>query len=163
MKCPNCYSVFDSEIEKCTKCGFPFAGTDHERSVFIGQQVMKVQSIDDARSSLLHARTVLFVLGGLSIISALSAATTFEQVFLGVVGAVFVAFGFMVQKNPIVFLTIALGLLLLFYLADAIAEPITLVKGLVWKVIFVGSLVYAIIRVRRAEKLKSESDYLSNQ
>jgi hypothetical protein len=36
----------------------------------------------------------------------------------------------------------------------------TLVRGVLWKVIYVTALVYAVIRVKRAEKIKKESQYL---
>jgi Ca2+/Na+ antiporter len=80
-----------------------------------------------------------------------------------VVGVSFVVFGFVVEQSPFLFLLIALSALLLLYLTAALINPISIVQGLVWKILYITLLAYALVRVKRAEKLKSESEYLSSK
>lgn len=35
--CPVCKANYENQPQICTKCGFPFKGTEKEKSLFIGQ------------------------------------------------------------------------------------------------------------------------------
>jgi hypothetical protein len=164
MTCPNCNSTVDTHVDNCLKCRYPFSGTEKEKSLFIAQQIIKVGHIDDAKGSLKTAKTTLFVIGVVNILLTFFSATS--PIVLGLsifIGSVFIVFGFIVEKKPFLFLIIPLALLLLFYIGDALVDPMTLVRGVLWKVIYVTALVYAVIRVKRAEKIKKESQYLGRQ
>jgi hypothetical protein len=164
MKCPNCNSVYEIEVEKCSTCGFPFFGTETEKSEFIGQQILKVGDIDDGAKSITTAKTILFIIGGVNI------AMSFLQsnpIVIGVmlfIGSSFVLFGFLVPKSPILFVSIALTLLALFYAADIAADPrLFFSRGFAIKVAYMTALVFAIVRIKKAESLKKESEYLGKQ
>jgi len=164
MNCPNCTAVFSTPINNCAACGYPFSGTDREKSSFIAQQIMKKGDIDDARESLKTAKRTLFIIGTINIVIVLFMGGSSFYVGLSLfIGAIFILFGFMVKKSPLVFLVIPLLLLLMFYMGDAIADPLTIFNGLVLKIAYVSSLTYAIVRIVRADKLKKESDYLGQQ
>lgn len=164
MTCPNCNSTFDNPIDNCTKCRYPFNGTDNEKSSFIAQQILKVGEIDDAKESITTAKRILFIIGGINIIlPVFSSSTPTVMVLSALIGLVFIVFGFIVQKNPFLFLVIPLSLLLLLYISDALIDPMTIMRGAISKVVFIMTLTYGIIRVKRAEKIKKESEYLGQQ
>lgn len=164
MICPNCSSTFDHDLSNCSKCGYPFSGTESERASFIAQQVIKVGDIDDAKKSVKNAKTILFVIGIINIASAFFLGKDIVSIGFGIIiGIIFIVFGFLVDKNPFRYLIIPLILLLMFYLIDAVIEPMSLVRGILWKIMYVTALVYGIVRVKRAEKIKSESEYLRQQ
>jgi hypothetical protein len=164
MTCPNCNSTFDTHVDHCSKCGYPFSGTEKEKSLFIAQQIIKVGHIDDAKESLKTAKTTLFSIGVVNIILTFFSTTSpIVLAFSIIIGSVFIVFGFIVEKKPFLFLVIPFTLLMVFYIGDALIDPMTLVKGLLWKVMYFTALVYAIVRVKRAEKIKKESQYLGQQ
>jgi hypothetical protein len=164
MTCPNCNSTFDTHVDHCSKCGYPFSGTEKEKSSFIAQQIVKVGHIDDAKGSLKTAKTTLFIVGVVNILLTFFSATSPIVLGLGIlIGLVFIMFGFIVEKKPFLFLIIPLTTLLLFYVGDALVDPMNLVRGVLWKVIYVTALFYAIVRVKRAEKIKKESEYLGQR
>ena len=68
IKCPTCKTEFEAAIDNCDSCGFPFAGTDKEKSVFIGQQIMKKGKISETKKSINQTRIVLFVIAAFYII-----------------------------------------------------------------------------------------------
>jgi hypothetical protein len=161
MTCPTCKSTYEHSVDTCTKCGFPFNGTESQKSNFIAQQILKVGHLDDAAESVKTAKRVLFIIGAVNIFS--SFLNPASMLFGLVIGVGFIVFGFLVEKSPFLFLVIPLTLLVMFYLADAIFDPSTLVRGFIWKIALVTALIYAIVRVKRAEKIRKESQYLSNK
>jgi hypothetical protein len=163
IKCPTCKAEYQEPVDKCPTCGYPFSGTDKEKSSFIAQQIIKGGHIDDARSSLKNAKAVLFVIGAVNIVFAIISGDLGTIIAGVIIGSGFIVFGFIVERSPVLFLVIPLSLLLLLYLADAFFDPMTLVRGIWWKLAYITALVYAIVRVRRAEKIKRESDYLSSR
>jgi hypothetical protein len=163
IKCPTCKSEYQNPVDCCSKCGYPFNGTDQERSSFVAQQIIKGGHIDDAKNSLKSAKAILFVIGAVNIIFSVLSGNVSVIITGGIVGLGFIVFGFVVERSPFLFLVIPLSLLLLLYLADALFDPMTLIRGIGWKIAYITSLSYAIVRVKRAEKIKKESEYLSSK
>lgn len=164
MTCQNCNSTNEAQAAECYKCGFPFTGTERDKSAFIAQQIMKAGEIDDAKSSIKSAKIILFFIGIVNIVLSLFTVTdVFTLAFTALVGLAFIIFGLLVEKNPFLFLLLALIFLTLLYLAAAINDAGSLIHGVFWKIGFMTSLVYGMIRVKRAEKLKKESQYLNEK
>jgi hypothetical protein len=164
MECPNCKSSFETTPAKCTTCGYPFSGTDAERSAFIGQQVLKVGTIGDSKESLDRAKLILYFIAGVNLVlSTFFTQSSFDFVAGVIISLLFFVFGYFLQKKPLLFLILPLCLLLLLYTLDAIIDPSTLYQGLKLKVLYIGSLVYAIVLHFKSVKIKRESEYLSKQ
>lgn len=151
MKCPHCGTENTSAFV-CRGCGYPLAGTEAEKSAFVGRQILHASHAEEAQKSIRTARTVLFALGALNILLALAFASDSVGMILSIfIGAAFIVFGTVLPKKPLLFLVIALALLLLLYLADAVVDPGSLFRGLIWKVFCVSALGIAISRVKRTE------------
>ncbi|MBL7853753.1 MAG: hypothetical protein JNL17_05120 [Cyclobacteriaceae bacterium] len=163
MNCPNCKSPYGETDATCIICGFPFQGTDAEKSKFIGQQVLKEGVIDESRKATQNARLILFFIGGLNCILALFIPDLTTKVIALALGFLYVTFGLLIKKSPKLIMSFALFLLLLVFLIEGIIEPISLFRGIVWKLLYISSLVYGLYNVSKAEKLRLESEYLKQK
>lgn len=166
--CPTCKSNYENQPQICTKCGFPFNGTEKEKSLFIGQQILKKGNVNDTKDRIKLARVILWIIGGLNILTPFIFYNNnpAREVFIItglVLGLIFIGFGFLTFKKPFISILIPLIILILFYTIAAIAEPITLFQGIVWKVVFLSGLIYSLISIIQAEKIKKESEYLKEQ
>ena len=167
--CPNCKSNYEIEPPTCSTCGFPFNGTDNEKSLFIGQQILKKGKISDLTDQIKIARIILWFIGGLNILlsflifnfNPMREIYIFGGLFF--LGLVFIGFGFLTYKKPFISILIPLIMLLLFYTMGAIAEPNTLFQGILWKFFFLLGLIYSLVSIIQAEKIRKESDYLKEQ
>jgi hypothetical protein len=166
--CPTCKTDYESQPENCKKCGFPFSASDKEKSVFIGQQILKKGNVSDTKDRIKRARIILWVIGAINIVSpflfynnnSLQGLYIIMGVFLGLV---FIGFGFLTYKKPFVSILIPLILLVIFYVAAGIVEPITIIQGLIWKVLFLSGLIYGLVSIIKAEKIRKESLFLKEQ
>ncbi len=162
MNCPNCQSEYPETTITCTTCGFPFTATDQEKSAFIARQILKAGEIGDATQSVKSAQNILYGLGIVTcLFSFFVSNDNFALILNLLLGIGFLIFGYLVVKSPMQILTLALALLLSIYLLNALIDWTTLFRGIIWKVICVSSLSYAIFKYKKAEKIKKESDYLS--
>ncbi len=162
MICPNCQSEYPETIVTCTKCGYPFTGTDQEKSSFIARQVLKAGEIGDATNSIKNAQSILYTIGIVTCVLGLLMSEDIIAMALNLfLGVGFIVLGYLVVKSPMQILALALGLLLAIYILGALIDWTTLLRGIIWKVICISSLTYAIIKYRKAEKIKKESEYLS--
>lgn len=162
MNCPNCQSEYPETTVACTKCGFPFTATDQEKSAFIAQQILKAGEIGDATQSVKSAQTILYTIGIFTCVFALllfqnSVALAFNLLL----GVGFIIFGYLVIKSPMQILILALTLLLFIYTLSALVDWTSLFQGIIWKLICVSSLSYAIFKLKKAQRIKKESEYLS--
>ncbi len=162
MTCPNCRTEFPESITVCSTCKFPFTATDQEKSAFIAQQILKSGKISDSTSAVNSSRWILYALGFIHIVRSLVFSTDLlligAEVFLGIG---FIIFGYLVVKTPMQILVFALSLLVFIYTVTALIDVSYLLYGLRWKVISLTGLGYSILLVRRAQKLRKESAYLS--
>ena len=168
MTCPVCKTDYPDSPELCGKCGFPFAGTDKEKSSFIGQQILKKGKITDTQDSIKRARIILWVVGTLNILScfffnARDPLYLYYVVAGAAIGVIFIGFGFLAYKKPFLSILIPLVLLLAVYLLQIVDDPGTILEGIVWKVIFLSGLSYGLINIIRANKIRKESEFLEGQ
>jgi hypothetical protein len=166
--CPACKSSYEIQPDFCTKCGFPFSGSEKEKSVFIGQQIFKKGKVADTKNKIKRARIILWVIGALNAIGPfvlyvndpMYATYTTAGVIIGIV---FTGFGFLTYRKPFISILIPLIILIISYLVEAINEPISLIQGIIWKVIFLGGLIYGLTSIIEAEKIRKENEFLKEQ
>ena len=168
IKCPTCKTDYESQPDKCNNCGYPFNGTDKEKSHFVAHQIMKKGKISDTKDSIKRTRTILFVIAGFNIVIPFFKFANAQYGGLMIamsifIGLIFLVFGFTAKKKPFISIIIPLILLIIFYVIDAIIEPTTLIRGIVWKILFIGSMIYSLISIIESEKIKRESEHLATK
>ena len=163
--CPTCKSNYEAKPETCPKCGFPFSGTDKEKSVFIGQQILKKGKIKDTTGFIKVAQIILWIVGGMNLLIAPLFFTGNPIVVISsvIIGVLFVGFGVLAYQRPFISILIPLIILLVNYTIEGIMNTDILAKGIILKFLFVAGLVFALIRILEAEHMKKENDFMKEQ
>ena len=166
--CPTCKTEYDSQPDICGKCGFPFSGTDKEKSIFIGQQITKKGKITGTKDKIKRARSILWVIGALNIVLPFLIYQNDIDYDLYVItgfiiGFIFIGFGFLTLKKPFISILIPLIILILSYVFAVIENPISIFQGLILKVIFLTGLIYGLAGIIQSEKLRKESEFMKEQ
>ena len=163
--CRTCKTNYEILPQICLKCGFPFAGTEKEKITFSVQQTMKKGHIAESKKHIKTARIILWVIGGLYFVSTLFHSSLERGAMIDAVitGLIFIGFGFYTYKDPFISILIPLILLLTIYTTQAIIDPSTIFQGLLWKIIYLSLLTYALVSVIKTKKLMKESEFLKEQ
>lgn len=161
IKCPSCKTVFVENKETCSACNFPFKGTEQEKSVHIGQFILKKGVVIDASDYLKKTQNILYAIAGLLGISLIILVLsknyyTIDLVFNGSLIIVFICCGVFIKKNPILLIVLPLFLIIGVYLLNYLVDPNTLLQGIFIKTIIIGSLIYSIYLQLKASKFKEK-------
>ena len=163
--CPNCKESISKIEFECSNCKYPLSGTDKEKAVFIGRQISNKSKIDDAKTSQNKIRIILYIIGGFQLLNALMAYLNGydmgSYLFYFILGSIFILFGYLSPKKPLVFISLALILLLAYYAFLYSINPRYLTQGLIWKIISVSFLVYGIVKSLEERQLKKQNKYLN--
>lgn len=60
-------------------------------------------------------------------------------------------------------MSLALGVLLVYYVLLYLIDPILVVKGILWKIIFIVTLVYGLTISFEEQKLKKKYNFLKDK
>jgi hypothetical protein len=169
--CPGCNTTNNSESELCVSCGYPFDASEINQSKFIGQLILKKSAITDAKTKLKHARLALWAIGAYFILSTLYIFTVisfdllpFTYYLPGIFfGLIFVSFGFLSYRLPLISIIIPLVLLIAYWVFSAVIDTNSLLSGFFFKIAILMVLGYALLSAFKAQKLKKESHFLENQ
>ncbi len=166
IKCPACKTEFSTQINNCNKCKFPFNGTEQEKSVHIGQFIMKKGILFDATNSIDKVQYILYFIAFLFALPLLMLVfvktnVNFIDIFITIVIIfVFLFFGYFIKKHPFWFVMIPLLMLLGIYLINYIIDPSSLMRGIYFKLFVIGSLVYSLFLQKGSESFKKKFDNL---
>lgn len=136
------------------------AHQENER-IDIFDEVAEKQA-EEHRKVIKQARNMLFIIAGLQLV--FSVVLTYinkededkgiEQIFGGVVAAIYVGLGFWAGKKPYVALIVSLVLYCLLIVLGAINDPATLAKGMIMRVAIIIALVKGIRKAKSLEELE---------
>lgn len=167
--CPLCKKEYETIQMNCSGCGYPFTATEKEKSVFIAQQIIKKNSIKDTKDRVKTVRIMLWFLGQLFIINLISDLIhndidLFNILGLLIMGLFFLFCGFLSYKYPLHSILLPLIILTVFHLTTILLLDVsTFLHLLLPKIVIHVFLIIGLIFVIKAEKLKKESLFLSNQ
>lgn len=162
--CPICKSQYQEKMSACTKCNFPFSASEKEKAIFIGQQLVKKSRISGTKDKIRRARNILWIMSVANFVFIII-STNSEQVLIlsAILSLIFIGFGFLTYKKPFISIFIPLSLLLLSYIVTGIIEPSFLINGIIWRIVFISGLSYALLGIVEANKIKKENAYLMEQ
>ena len=122
------------------------------------------------RGTINKGRIALFVVGGLYVLVGFYEAFMIlgADILFGIidwtVAAVFIGLGIWSYRKASLALIIGLGFYILIMLLLAVIDPITIIQGIIWKIIIIVWLVYGISSARAEEakqkKASTEEDLL---
>lgn len=164
-KKPTCqcckYEVSESD-SFCNNCGFPLNGTDEEKGKFIGQYLTQKNTKAEIENQVKSARTTLFVVAGLMVLSGLFSLATDKEGDGGfiliaslVIAAIFCGLAFWSNKNPFGALLTGLIMYISLILLSIIEDPIELVRGVIVKVIIISYMIKGVIGASKVRGMKN--------
>lgn len=164
IKCPNCKEEVSQVEINCENCNFPLAGTEKEKSIFIGKQIANKSKIGDAKESQGKARKILYIIGALQLLNAFiafnSGLTTADVVFYVILAVLLILFGYLSSKKPLLFISLGFALMLAYYALLYSINPEYLFRGSMWKVVTLGFLGYGIFGAMDEQDIKKKNKFL---
>jgi len=159
--CPACKNDNLVKADYCQFCRFPFNGSEKEKSIHIGKFISDKGIVVDSEDSLYKSRNLLFLAAGfyalgviinykILINNILVLIINLAVITIIVVCAVFL------RKAPLLFLIIPLILLLTIYLLQYLVDPNSIMRGILYKMIILGSLGYSIYNYLASQKFKKK-------
>ena len=164
--CPQCKTTFEVEIETCNNCYFPFNGTEKEKAVFIAQQIRKKSKVKDVKSGIKTAQIILAVKAIFELFALFVYLTQGLSDMFAIAIQVFyiLVFGisaFTIKKYPMPSILVPFIFLILSYAILIAVIPALFMQGVLWKILYLLGLAYALNAVIQSNKLSKESNYLA--
>jgi len=143
--CSFCKEVMESpESIFCNHCGHPENGTDQQRAQYFAKRAIQKNKNIDAKSKIKSARNTLFILAGVIAIFGFVGYNSHGQVLiLGIdlfLSIIYLTLGFWSEKKPMMALLMGLLLYITTFSILALVEPMTLVRGIIWKILIISYL-----------------------
>jgi hypothetical protein len=143
----------------CSVCSFPFTATDTEKSKFIGQYIFRKGVIKDTDTTIKRVRILLWSIGIFNIVFPYIAFSNdpdlnyIASLYI-IWGVIFIGFGFLTYKKPLISVLIPLIIPILFNVYIAIVEPLLIFRWKIWRSAIIGVLLYSLISIIKAEKIR---------
>ena len=162
--CENCEIEISQVQITCENCGYPLAGTKKEKYLFLKQQITHKSAIKHAGKLQRRSSYILYIIGAFQIITAGLNYSNYkvreEFIIYAFLGLIFMIFGFFSSKKPLVFISLGLALILFLYVVDFIMDSSSIFRGILWKIVIVSTLSYALITSFREQKIKVKNKSL---
>jgi hypothetical protein len=163
IECICCNNEVFIESDNCRLCDFPFSGSEVEKSKHIGKFIVNKRIISSSEDSLENNQYLLCFISAITFLSAIIMFTNsngfvIETLMNFAIGIVILLCGFFLKKRPILLTIIPLFLILGIYLLNYILDPSTLIKGIVFKVIIISSLIYNVFLIQKSNSFKKNNN-----
>jgi hypothetical protein len=162
-KCFYCQTgPLNSEVKYCPSCGFPQNGPEEEQKRFVTHKRILLGNLDQVGTSMKKARNGLFgaaALYGLSYILGAVQSRGDSAIILiegAIVVATFLGLAIYASRNAYAAALAGLIVFVTLMVAYAIVNPITIISGILWKVIILSSLIYGLKAARDYKRLHAE-------
>ncbi|XLS29435.1 hypothetical protein ACJD0Z_01120 [Flavobacteriaceae bacterium M23B6Z8] len=155
--CRHCSAFVQLDERFCAECGYPENGTDKERSHFIAKKVMNKRKGDLENKRIKSGRNLLFILSALIFLIGTFTAYMANgdlSIFVEntILALIYFGLGLWSSKKPFISLLLALLLYLTITLINAIVDPSTLIRGIIFKgivIAFLGKALYAAFEQKK--------------
>ncbi|MCH3882854.1 MULTISPECIES: hypothetical protein [Tenacibaculum] len=159
--CLACKNESTQSVDNCIKCDFPFNGSEQEKSKHIGQFIMKKGVVYDTDESLGRSKKIISIIALFNTIFLIFGLYNGQIDILNIILNLIVIFIFIwcaitIKKNPFEKTLIPLILFISIIILNFIINPNTLFQGILWKIIFIGSLSYSMYLVKSTEKFREK-------
>ncbi|WP_299216847.1 hypothetical protein [uncultured Dokdonia sp.] len=157
--CPACNKEHIKSLDTCNICAFPFNGTEKERAIHIGKFISTKGVLIDSDTTIKKIQQLFYFIGGFNLMllvmhSLIGIVYIVNSILDFIFFVIFITCGIFIRKNPLVFTIIPLvfmiGINALYYIID----PELVLKGIIYKIIIVGCLLYSIYIVLKAQDFK---------
>ncbi len=143
-KCTHCEHAITQETAFCPECGYPEKGTEQDVAKFYARRAMAKNQNRDAAEKINSARNTLFVIAGVVMLFGFISFFRYDDFTLlianFIVCSIYILLGFWTKQKPLIALLLGLLLYVTTVVISAIIDPVTLLGGILWKVLIIGYL-----------------------
>jgi len=163
-QCAACNVQVLNDDAFCTNCGYPLHGTNQEQRNFISIREAKEIDLSEANKKIKRASIALYVVAGTTALLGLAmvglskdpAAKNSLLITNLILAAIYGGLGFWCNQKPLAAIISGSALYALVLILNAIVNPLTIISGIIFKIIIIGFFVRGIKSAIEAEKLKKE-------
>jgi predicted nucleic acid-binding Zn ribbon protein len=164
--CDICYKDVPADDSFCQTCGYPLKGTEQEQKDFRLQHDFRNIDIASFGAKVKKASNALYYLSGIFVISGLiiyfsnqNAENAVGVLITNLILAmVFLALGGYSKKKPLACIISGLCLYAIIVILNAIVDPISIVRGIIFKIVVIGFLINGLKSALEIEKIKKENN-----
>jgi hypothetical protein len=164
LSCKVCSTTVDVTDAFCNNCGYPLKGTDQEQRNFISFREAKEIDLNEATKKIRRASIALYVVAGTTVLSGLAMAAVNKNPELRnsllitnlILAIIYGGLGFWCNRKPLAAIISGSALYAIVLILNAIVSPITIITGLIFKIVIIGFFVRGIKSAIEAEKLQKE-------
>lgn len=154
VSCEHCGNQFQTQ-KFCSTCSFPIGGTDYEKQQFRSAVSSRKRLLKEAEEKMKTAKNIIYVLAGLFFIIGLYHGIANED-YITMIVNLFVCVLYLIlaawsRYNPFGAILTAFILYITLNVVNAFFDPITLVQGILWKIIFIGAFIKGIRSAQEAQ------------
>lgn len=158
--CENCGNIGSLNQKYCSKCSFPFGGTEEEKQKFKAKITGHKFLMAEAKKETQTALIIILVLAGIVFLTGLYQgfmADNFGGMILNLcLCLLYLILAAWCNKNPFGAILTAFIVYLTINVINAFFDPLTLFQGLLMKIIIIGGFVKGIRSAKDAMEHLSE-------
>ena len=162
--CACCAVKFDENDFYCNSCGYPLQGSEEEQKNHIANRSIKEIDLEDFHKNIKSATNSLYWVAGLFALGGL--ITTFQLpnsediaahlITYVILISAFLALAVWGKQKPLPAIISGLSLYVIIQIVNAIFDPITILSGIILKIIIIVCLIKGIKAALEADKIKKE-------
>jgi len=164
QECKCCTAAVNPSHELCPVCNFPLKATEKEQNDFIYQRDYKQLELGELKTKSNKAATTFYFIAGImllwGIVGFFRDATSDNSVYIigiyGFLSVLYLCLGFWSKNKPVTAIITGLVLYILLTILDFIAEPLSIGRGLLVRVLIIAGLIKALKSALEAKKIKEE-------
>jgi len=162
--CNACAVKVNSEDQFCNNCGYPLKGTEEEQKTFLMDKNYKEVNLDEANRMIRKTSNTLYYIAGFTLLVGLIQYGTTKQfdyrnsliIVNFILALIYAGLGFWCRIKPFAAILSAASLYVLIIILNAISNPLTIISGIVFKIVVITLFIRGIKSAMEAEKLKRE-------
>jgi hypothetical protein len=161
LSCENCGAPYLPEQKFCQQCRFPVGGTDADRQNFRIRIGRHEEWLRDANKQTRTSKIIIYILAGLfllfGLIQGFGASEDFPLMIVNLIMCVaYLVLAAWADKNPFGAILTALIIYVTIQVLNMFIEPISIVKGIIMKIIIISALVKGVRSAKEAQDLRKK-------
>jgi len=158
--CKSCYEKVNNADAFCDNCGYPLKGTPEEQNIFISDRTYKEIDLEDYNKQIKKAGMTLYLIAAFTLLWGVILYATSKEtaILIGsvIISVIFVSLGFWSRKKPLAAIISGAALYAILIILSAIDNPLSILSGIIWKILIIGAFIRGIKAAIDAEKVKKE-------
>lgn len=160
--CKACAAKINEDDFFCQSCGFPIKAPAEERDAFINNRDYKAYELSLMQKQVKSASTSIFVIGVFTALAGIFYYFTLPEeqkplvtmILNLLIAGIFIALGFWCKEQPVAAIISALSLYTILLILIMINDPMSILKGIIFKIIIIVYLLKGLNSAFESQKIK---------